>query len=294
MSRDAGIAVPSRPYAKIKGSEPSVTTILGTLDKPGLSWGAAKETALFAIHHQEEWIGLPEDQAYTRLRTHHKGVWDSAAALGTLVHSVAEKWAHGKSVDVSQIVGEMAESDPSARSWKGHELEVVGEAMRYVEDLANWWEDHVVNVSASEAVVRTPGVCIGQTDLRALLQFPGGEVRDSLIDFKTTREQDLSKHYYPDSWALQLAAYNFSPEQVIYEMEGGRPVEAFTLKWTPASFCGIVQLRGNGEPEFFPMPVDRELYECFLSIAQVNKVVGALKKSKRVTVEDGLERGEAQ
>ena len=41
-----------------KHTAPSVSAIVGLLDKPGLAWGAARETAVFAVFHPDE--GLPE------------------------------------------------------------------------------------------------------------------------------------------------------------------------------------------------------------------------------------------
>ncbi len=76
---------PHRPYARKRGGPPSVTTIIGAQAKDGLQWGAAKENALFAVHHYDEWCDLDQPEAVDRIRKHFKGVWDGRAALGTLV-----------------------------------------------------------------------------------------------------------------------------------------------------------------------------------------------------------------
>ena len=83
-----------------KHTAPSVTGVLGILDKPGLSWGAAKETAIFAVLRRDQWEGLSEAEAIERLRKHHRGVWDDKARRGTAVHHLAHEWARGNEIDV--------------------------------------------------------------------------------------------------------------------------------------------------------------------------------------------------
>src|SRR4051812_24380141 len=99
-----------RPYAKTPGSPPSVTQVLGILSAPGLSWGAARETALYAVHHQDLWSGLGSSAAVDTLYRHHRGVWDHRALLGTAVHQINAEWCQGHTVRVSDVIQEMREA----------------------------------------------------------------------------------------------------------------------------------------------------------------------------------------
>jgi len=81
-----------RPYAKTPGGPPSVTQVLSILSAPGLSWGAARETALYAVHHQDQWSGLRTADAVDSLYKHHRGVWDHRALLGTAIHQINAEW----------------------------------------------------------------------------------------------------------------------------------------------------------------------------------------------------------
>jgi hypothetical protein len=84
---------------------PSVTTVLGMIDKPGISQWIADETAAYAVanlmyleQHTEEygwrylrhyWHRTPDLQA-SELRLHHEGVKNDAAELGTNIHEWIE------------------------------------------------------------------------------------------------------------------------------------------------------------------------------------------------------------
>ncbi len=257
-----------RPYRdKIK----SITTVIGVLDKPGLPWGAANETAAFAVHHQAEWDHLSYADAYDRLRKHHKGIWDGRAAMGTLVHAVAEAWADQGEADVEALV---AEVQAAGRIWQHLTPEqVIVEANGFIDGLELWWIDWEPEVLAVEEVVRHNGqnAYIGTCDLRCLIN---GETWR--IDYKTTGKTEDGKGVYPDSWRLQLAALTYADEIVHYD--GAE--ETDTEKNFPVSHCGIVLLRGDGRYSFYEVTAGGTEHNRFLQLCGIYDWLQSVKKDQ--------------
>lgn len=75
---------------------PSVTTVLGVLDKPALPRWAAKEVAEFATKHKDSWINLPPDAAVDMLKGSPWRTRDKAAAAGTDAHEYCEALLKGE------------------------------------------------------------------------------------------------------------------------------------------------------------------------------------------------------
>lgn len=269
-----------RPYARKKGGPPSVTTILGCMDKPGLSWAAARETAMFAVLHVNEWAVPGADQelepgvtvldeaaAIDRLYRHHRGVWDHRAALGTLVHSVNECWAHGEDVDLEAMVDEVRKG---SHVWARMDpAQVLAEAEVMVDGLEAFWSAFRPATISAEDVVRYPGHggssgYIGQNDWRVTM-FSGDtqKVERWLLDVKTSGKVDPTEGLYPDSWRLQLAAYRYAKEIVDYDDKanetGTRPLE-------PVDRCGIVHVRADGSWALLPMQAGVEEHSRFLQL----------------------------
>lgn len=272
------LEVPARPYAKIRGAEPSVTTILNLLPKPGLPWGAAKESARFAVLHPEKWRHLPDKEAVERIYQHHRGVWNGRAAMGTLCHSVNESYSKGHDVDIEALIQFTIENDPNARTWAERDWdELIETCLGYVLGIEKWWEDFQPRVTAAEQVVRMPGRYIGQTDWRGDI---GGF--DTLVDLKTTAKQDDGSGIYLDSWTLQLVAYGFAPETVEYEAyeEKGRTKvrEVGTGLWTPPERCAVLHLRGDESYAFYEIPADKAAHETFLHLADAHAWLRQLPK----------------
>jgi len=172
--------VPARPYSKIRGTEPSVTTIIDILSKPGLSWGAARETAMYAVLHHDEWLHMDVADAIDKLRKHHAGIWNGRAAMGTLCHKVPEAFAAGEDIDIQALIEWTIAHDHNARTWKDRNADELTEtALGYVLGIEAWWADHMPEVISTETVVRYPGKYIGTGDLRARIV---GD--DWLLDWK--------------------------------------------------------------------------------------------------------------
>lgn len=276
-----------RPYA-VRGSaaarnaEPSVTRGINLLEKPGLSWAAARETAMFAVHHRDEWEDLDPAEAVEVLRRHHRGVWDGRAAMGTLVHALNEAYVRGETVDLDAEVRRMAETEHAARGWRGREDEVIAQAVLYADGLDKFWQEWCPTECVSEEVVRTPGLYIGQCDMRCRLI----DGRTARLDLKTTAEQDPAKAYYHDSWALQLAAYEHAPEVVIYGAdEEGRPVEIGTEPNPAHDVLAVVHLRGDGDYELLEVDGSDETLRAFVELVHLLKWRRGLGECKPLTRE---------
>lgn len=260
-----------RPYSYIKGTEPSATTILDLLPKPGLPWGAAKETAMFAVMYPDKWMHLPDDEAVDVLRRHHRGVWDSRAANGTLAHAVNESYCAGEDVDLEKLIDWTIQNDRAARTWVDRDRDdLIESVLGYVLGLEKWWADFTPAQVASEVVVRWPGLYIGQTDLRCTI-----DGHDWLIDLKTTGKATEGTGVYADSWTLQLALYGMARESVSYRVDpdpkikrGWRPVETGTGPWSKPQRYGVIHLRGDEEYTFFELDVNRDVERTALRLAR--------------------------
>ncbi|HVX20926.1 MAG TPA: hypothetical protein VHB02_06245 [Acidimicrobiales bacterium] len=274
--------VPARPYSKIKGTEPSVTTILHLLPKPGLPWAAARETALFAVLHQDRWTHLDDEKAVDILRKHHRGIWDGRMAMGTLCHKVNELYCDGETVDLEALINATIAQDRNARMWaEQNRDDLVDQCLGYVLGLEKWWEDFDPDVLAAEVVVRYPGKYIGQTDLRVRI-----DDQHWLLDIKTTAKQDEGSGIYADSWTAQLNAYAFAPETVTYEAyverERTKVREVSTGPWSPPDRIGVIHLRGDEGYSFFELGLSSEAHEVFLQMADVYRWLGTVAKEPPV------------
>lgn len=248
-----------RPYARKK--LPSVTTILSQIAKPALEWGASKEAALFAVHHQADWRGLDPDDAVDRIRRHFRGVWDKSADVGTAVHSVNEAWCEGQQWD--------DETHFPNRIKEEHRAEVLRRMPGYVEGLAAFWADCKPATVAMEVPVRKVDRWIGTADWIADLLTPQGVVERYLLDIKTTSELDPDKGMYLDSWRPQLAAYFHADEAVHYhgkEEVASWPIEDCFARPTKAA---ILHLRGDGGYQLIEVDVHAPLIEAVLTSCAV-------------------------
>lgn len=209
---------------------------------------------------RDEWLALDDDKAIDRLYKHHRGIWDSRAAMGTLVHAVNEAWTWGEEVDIAeQVVALSTRPKSPVRSWQGREHFVVSDAEPYIDGLKRFWLDWQPVTIATEEVVRHPDKVnpyIGQRDWVCDLH---GE--RWLLDIKTTAEKDQEKGLYLDSWRLQLAAYRHAEEIVLYDDEGN---EVESRPNYPVAHCGVIHLRGDGQYALYELQAGGGEFTRFL------------------------------
>jgi len=260
---DVMTEIPPRPYSKIKGSEPSVTTILSTKNTPGLDWAAAKVTAERAVY-SDEWMSPtrnPVEEVDT-LRRYFRGEWDGKAYMGTLLHTVMDKWAHGETADVLTLVRAHKAWDrtPEITDVK------IAEANGYVLGLEQFWTDIDTHELTTEECVRSSGQFVGQRDMRVKIN---GEWW--LIDLKSGR-----KIY--DDFALQLAAYRYAPQVVTYKWvesmdSKGKPKAELAVDTVelnePVDRCGILHVPGDGTYSLNEFYVSLDTYDTFLSLIPI-------------------------
>lgn len=217
-----------------KPTAPSVSLVLDVLNKPNLPWGAAKETALYAIHHQDEWQHLTTEDAYEKLRGHHRGVWDDKAARGTRVHTMAQAWCEGQDVDCSH------------------------EDAPYLDALERFYMDYApATVLAERTVIyRQTGLEYGGTP-DWLAELSDG--RRTWIDLKTGKR-------YPIDTTLQLAAYRHAEGVAVYnEMGGLESVDPMP----ESDGAHVLYLHPDGTYEFLPVPANRAAHDTFLHLRRI-------------------------
>ena len=226
-------------------SWPSVTTILGVLNKPALVPWSARTAAEYVV---DNWQTLHDVYDHTRDATARAAVVDlvkgaparqrDARALdGSRVHDMAESLAAG--ADLSGIPADM-------RSW--------------AEGLARWMDDWQPEFHACEfQVFSRTGRYAGTCDFIA--RIPAID-RDGLVigDYKTSRPNPRTGHgIYPEV-ALQLAAYRFG------EWMAG---DAGVAEPIPAVSGAVAVNIGPGVARVVPVSADEDDYDAFLALRAV-------------------------
>jgi len=197
-------------HARKQDLYPSVTTLLGILDKPQLTkWKCDKciEEAYYKRPLEDEDL-----QGYKN-RIHHnlKGEQGEILDFGTRVHNQIEDYNNG-------IFNH--ENDP----------DVLPYVVKYIE----WSKDRLVKVSAAEKVVVNHRYgYAGTVDLVGQTKY--NKFPSVLIDFKTQNIKGNKANFY-DTWALQLAAYRkcFKPMPACMSLviNSAKPEDPVEKIWT--------------------------------------------------------------
>ena len=191
-----------------KSRVPSVTTLLGQLDKPALKKWAPRVAAEYAVDH---WDTLTHEPPGERRKAIAEAPWSTvkrAAASGTAVHAMAEKLLAGEPVDVPESL------------------------TAQVEGLAKWWDANGMTRVAAEQRVWSDaddlGLCAyaGTLDLRVTCPRRGS----GLLDVKT------GAGVYGEH-AIQLAAYAAADWCVVDDEDARSPVP----RW-----LGVLHVRPEG------------------------------------------------
>lgn len=263
-----------RPYAYSK-THTSVTTLGNQISKESLMWGASKEAALFAVHHQADWRGLDTDDAVDRIRKHFRGVWDNSSDVGTLIHSVWEHWIAGIEWNEANVDRKTlhCKADDDVRF-----KQTVARMDPYVAGLAAFLEQANPQTIAAEIVLRND-TCgyIGTADwIGTLPAISGNDVW--LLDIKTTSQLDPDKGMYLDSWRPQLAMYQRAETVVHYH--GRTAVGEWPLEdcFPRPTRCGILHLRGDN---------GFQLIEVDTQAPIIDELIGALRVMHRWSLKGG-------
>ena len=208
---------------------PSVTTIIGIVDKSGPLIGWAKRvTAEAAIDNRatlESWYEIGgRDGAVSLLTKAATQKRDRAADIGTRVHALAESVARGQPVELTE------EERPFLAAYQ-----------RFLEE----WQPRYL--AAEEMVVSLSQGYGGTFD--AIVEMAGDTW---MLDTKT------SKGVYPET-SLQLAAYTFADFI-------GRPADPKRYSIPPITAYGVLHLRpeNGGVYEVVPYDVTPSTFEAFL------------------------------
>lgn len=161
---------------------PSVTGITGVLDKPGLPWAAARETALWALHNRELVDQLGADAWLRTANGVHRDVWNAKRDRGTDLHASADALVTTGYVDVPEEQRALVES---------------------AADFLDRWD--VKPIFNETPVFSLEHKYAGRPDLIAELS----DGNTWLLDFKT------GSGVYPEM-ALQLAGYRYADYLVAY------------------------------------------------------------------------------
>ena len=161
---------------------PGVTSVIGIIDKPALKWASAKIAAQTAVDNYHEMTD--RDEFIHRCRGEFDRVWREKAKRGNRVHSVAEEWAKGNTVEVPL-------SDQG-----------------FVDALESFYRDHAPStVMAERVVAHSYPEYGGRFD--AIMDIDGSRF---LIDFKTGG-------HYPLDVAMQTSAY-MAASLAVFDAEG--------------------------------------------------------------------------
>lgn len=166
---------------------PSVTTILGVLDKPALPRWAAKSVAEFAAVNKDSWVNLPTDAAIDMLKGSPWRTRDRAAEAGTNAHEYCEALLKGEvSID--------SPFDPPG----------LGEAAKNLRGILKAAQPTPLSIEGT----------VWSHKYGYAGSFDGIHIIDgvvTLVDLKT------STGVYPD-YSIQLAAYKYA--EVILKPDG--------------------------------------------------------------------------
>jgi hypothetical protein len=229
-------------YMNGEGPVPSVTTVLGIMDKPAVVAWKAKEVAKVAIRNPKMIREIEneegEDAAIRWMVRESDKARDSAARLGTGIHLLAD------------MVSRASESLS-----KGFEI---GE---HEKPYLNAFEDFLERYSASSIVSSEKAVWSlnGYAGTYDLLMLIDSELW--LVDIKT------SKGYYPE-YGLQLAGYRWADSIVL-------PNDPKMYPMPEVHRTGILHLRPDQYPDtgwrLVEYPTDYKDYIVFLGLLEAWK-----------------------
>lgn len=256
-----------------KHEAPGVTSVVGILDKSGLSWGAAKETALFAVDNQHEWMHLTRDESYEILRKHHRNVWDGKASVGNIVHDIAVAWSTGEEVDTAELVS--VDDKGRDRKWFGGMAEPFRRVNGCLDALTRFYQDQTPVWIATEETVFSTG-CESPDEIDPETCYAGSfDAVGKLTDGNIWRLDWKTGGRYPIDTTLQLAAYEFADWVGCYTLDGDlesvSPNERTDKR-------GVVYLHDDGTYELLEVPADEKAHERFMQLRRTKAWLDQMTK----------------
>jgi hypothetical protein len=171
---------------------PSVTTIIGILDKPQLTKWKMREAAKAALLVPPPQGEEPLERFADRAIEYAMSQVGEAADLGTKIHNAIENLMRGSAEEPSE------------------------EMLPYVKPVLEWMRSVGVKVTHSEIVlVNAVHGFAGRVD--ALFTWGDGFGKMGILDFKTKKTKEGEKVEAYDEHLLQLAAYaatHYGPEHL--------------------------------------------------------------------------------
>jgi hypothetical protein len=166
---------------------PSVTTITGILDKPGLLQYQADEVAIKAVHNIDALLNRSIEEGFNFLRWAGKNKTKYAAAVGSNIHAYIASDLAGRALPAI----EYPETAEMVGAWNAFK-----------------WEHSIVPLALEATVVNRDLGIAGTGDCWALVDGVA-----TLLDWKS------GKHTYPDHKA-QMAALGSCDEMYVLDPEG--------------------------------------------------------------------------
>lgn len=239
-------------FYKINGDKvPSVTTVLGVIDKSGplVGW-AVRETCDY-IEKKVDTEYIPFAQVIAMARKEATRIRDEAGDVGIDVHHAIQTWVKLKTMNGADDYDPGFTEPRRKKAW---------------EAFLAWAKKVNLRPIRTEQTVFNPThMYAGTLDLVAVITLPewaekkGKKSRMFVIDVKT------SKAYYPIPMGPQVVAYEkcFHPK----EFDG----------------VGLLHLsKDTGEPTFHDLtPHKRKFWSVFLAARQLFKTLELAKKEKK-------------
>lgn len=262
----------------------SVTTILGTMDKPALLYWSAEQTAKAAVRVADTLPRRIEEEGtdavvkYLRdARFRPEPGKRTAADVGTAVHEACERYA---------ITGTRPECEPDVKP--------------FLDQFEAWCQRFQPEYSAAEVTVYSPergyaGTC------DAFLTIDGVRfIADYKSHMKPTDSRGNPSPIYPET-ALQLAAYGHAEFAAAWRP---RRYEQFRRRYyllgpdeleakvpLPAFDMGLGISITTEHCIAYPIRVDEEVHDMFLAVLDAARwTLGADAMSKKV-IGDALVKG---
>lgn len=271
----------------------SVTTILNVIDKPGLIYWSASETAAAAVRTQATWQAMMRDQGeaeaidwLSKARFRAGTGKLSAAARGSVVHAVCEEYAlTGARPDEARVEQLVQSEGPklSGEQVKTEAWEVNG----FVDTFDVWLQRFQPSYQAAEVTVYSPRYeYAGTAD--AFMTIDGVRF---LADYKTAKSYDNQgkpTKPYAEQVGLQLAAYRYAEMAAVwrprrYEERKSRwyllsPAEREAAVPVPEVDFGLVIHITQERTEAWPIDCGEAAHRAFLFTMECAHWVNDLSK----------------